>query len=202
MTGEPFDRADSANPGSLGDRLDDLLIKAENRLARSRFGIVAGLAVALAAAAAWWALATPGSVAPIEDSIPLAGSTSLPPATVPASGPGASGVDAVDPGAENPPTTVVGEAPQEEVVVHVIGAVERPGLVSLMPGDRISDAVDAAGGGRPEADLERLNLATPVVDGMQIRVPVTDEEPDDVEGRPLVQLPVNPATSAAPGADG
>lgn len=209
MASEPFDGAESANSGSLGDRLDDLLIRAENRLAGWRIGIVASLAVALAGAAAFWALTSSGSVPPVEDSIPLAGSTSLPPAAPPA--PGGTGQESVgaapDPGpsATSADDRGAGEEDDQEVVVHVIGAVGRPGLVVLRSGDRISDAVDAAGGGWPDADLERLNLATLLVDGMQIRVPVRDEQPDSDEERPLVQLPAAVASSgggAGPGEDG
>lgn len=195
MTSEPFDGADPTNAGSLGDRLDDLLIRAEDWVARSRIAIVASLAITLAGAVAWWAVATPGRQPPVEETIPLAGTTSVPPAA--ASGAVvqvAPDLDVSD-GADGAAGLVASGTPDhddeadQELVVHVIGAVARPGLVVLAHGDRISDAVDAAGGAEPDADLERLNLATPLVDGMQIRVPVRDEQPDDDVERPLVQLP-------------
>lgn len=75
-------------------------------------------------------------------------------------------------GAGSPPTTV-----SAAVVVHVAGAVARPGLVHLATGARVADAVDAAGGLRPDADLDRLNLAALVGDGQRVWVPVTGEEP-------------------------
>jgi competence protein ComEA len=56
------------------------------------------------------------------------------------------------------------------VLVHVAGAVVRPGLVRVARGARVADAVDAAGGGVPGADLDRLNLAAKVVDGQRIEV--------------------------------
>lgn len=57
------------------------------------------------------------------------------------------------------------------ITVHVSGAVFGPGLVELLPGARVADAVAAAGGTLRTADLAALNLAAPVRDGEQIRVP-------------------------------
>jgi competence protein ComEA len=57
-----------------------------------------------------------------------------------------------------------------ELVVHVAGAVARPGIVRLADGARVVDAIDAAGGPRPDADLDRLNLAAEVVDGQRVAV--------------------------------
>jgi competence protein ComEA len=64
-----------------------------------------------------------------------------------------------------------------EVVVHVAGAVARPGVQRLVGGDRVVDAVDAAGGPVPDADLGRINLAAPLADGQQIYVPRLGEVP-------------------------
>lgn len=55
-----------------------------------------------------------------------------------------------------------------QVVVHVIGAVRRPGLVTLPQGSRVSDAVAAAGGARSEKAMESVNLARILIDGEQI----------------------------------
>jgi competence protein ComEA len=57
-----------------------------------------------------------------------------------------------------------------EVVVHVAGAVVSPGVRRLPPGSRVIDALDAAGGALPDADLPRINLAAPLVDGQQVYV--------------------------------
>jgi competence protein ComEA len=56
------------------------------------------------------------------------------------------------------------------VVVHVTGAVRRPGLVELAGGSRVDDAVAAAGGATRRADLASVNLARLLVDGEQIVV--------------------------------
>ncbi len=55
---------------------------------------------------------------------------------------------------------------------HVAGAVMRPGLVRVTPGARVADAIAAAGGQRPDADLDRLNLAAKVGDGQKVLVVV------------------------------
>jgi len=57
------------------------------------------------------------------------------------------------------------------VTVHVSGSVASPGLVSLPADARVADAVVAAGGALPGADLSSLNLAAPITDGQQLVVP-------------------------------
>ena len=57
------------------------------------------------------------------------------------------------------------------VVVDVVGAVRRAGVLRLHAGARVVDAIDAAGGANPDADLARLNLAAPLADGSRIAVP-------------------------------
>ena len=57
------------------------------------------------------------------------------------------------------------------IFVDVAGWVRRPGVYEFTSGQRVIDAVDAAGGPRPDADLTSLNLAAPLIDGTQILVP-------------------------------
>jgi competence protein ComEA len=63
----------------------------------------------------------------------------------------------------------------ERLVVHVAGAVSSPGVYELDSGERIHDAVAAAGGAVPDADLAGLNLAAPLVDGSRVYVPAIGE---------------------------
>lgn len=64
----------------------------------------------------------------------------------------------------------------EEVYVHVSGAVREPGLYLLDPGARVEEAVTAAGGFTDDADAGGVNLARPVADGEQLRVPKQGEQ--------------------------
>jgi len=57
------------------------------------------------------------------------------------------------------------------LVVYVVGAVRRSGLVRLSEGARVADALEHAGGPTRRADLALVNLAAPVADGQQIVVP-------------------------------
>ena len=56
------------------------------------------------------------------------------------------------------------------VVVSVVGAVVRPGLVTLPSGSRVAAAVEAAGGVSPGGDPGSVNLAAVITDGQQIVV--------------------------------
>lgn len=71
--------------------------------------------------------------------------------------------------------TVVGTG----LTVHVSGEVAEPGLVALASGSRVADAVAAAGGTLPTADLGAVNLAAPVRDGEHITIgSVVDADSD------------------------
>jgi competence protein ComEA len=58
------------------------------------------------------------------------------------------------------------------LVVHVVGAVHRPGLYRFSEHSRVADAVARAGGATRHADLTLINLAAPLADGTQVVVPV------------------------------
>lgn len=96
-------------------------------------------------------------------------------------------VPAPGPGSPSPSPSVL--------LVDVAGWVRRPGVYQFPEGARIVDAIDAAGGARPGAALELLNLAAPLVDGTQVLV---------VKAGAATSAPVSgaPAPPGAPGAPG
>lgn len=60
--------------------------------------------------------------------------------------------------------------------VYVSGAVQQPDVYTLPPDSIVKDALLAAGGPAGDADLDRINLASPVADGQHVYVPHLDEE--------------------------
>ncbi|MDQ3981889.1 MAG: ComEA family DNA-binding protein [Actinomycetota bacterium] len=84
---------------------------------------------------------------------------------------------AIAPPATAPPAPSAGASPTAQLLVHVAGAVRRPGLYALAPGTRVADAIEAAGGATPRADLDLLNLAEPLADGSKVEVLVRGADP-------------------------
>lgn len=87
----------------------------------------------------------------------------------------------------------------ERIRVHVVGAVKDPGLYELEPGSIAADAVEKAGGLTRKADQAGINLAAPVNDGEQIRVPQKDEAHSNAGASPSgnANRPGSSANSAA-----
>ena len=70
----------------------------------------------------------------------------------------------------------------KEIVVHVTGQVQTPGLVYLADPSRVVEAIEAAGGPTQGADLGALNLARLLADGEQLYVPAPGETPPVTAG--------------------
>jgi competence protein ComEA len=66
------------------------------------------------------------------------------------------------------------------LVVHVSGAVAKPGVYTLQNDSRVQDGLDAAGGLLPNADPHSINLAAYIQDGERIWVPY--QIPADTQG--------------------
>lgn len=82
-----------------------------------------------------------------------------------------------------PVASVPEGASSQELKVHVVGLVAKPGLYSMPVGSRVQDAIDKAGGPLKEADLEMLNLAQKLKQ-YQLRVAAKGNEPVKIEGLP------------------
>ena len=106
--------------------------------------------------------------------------------------------------AEQPPQALVAEpaAAAPKLVVHVAGAVRRPGLYRLAEGKRVADAVARAGGATAPADTAAINLAAPLADGMQVLVPKSGRR-EAVAGPPAAASasapPRRPSWTRCPG---
>lgn len=92
------------------------------------------------------------------------------------------------------PTVVPVPTAPIRVVVHVAGEVDRPGIYELAADARVHDAIVAAAGATEAGDLNGLNLAARVVDGMRVYVPAVGEiDPATV---PSGATPIVPADAA------
>ena len=105
--------------------------------------------------------------------LPTAAPSGSPPTeTLQALASGSGGADVVGAAEENEGAgTASGGQGNDAVVVHVAGAVRRPGLYELEPGSRIDDAIHEAGGPTRRAELMLVNLAEELIDGQQVVVP-------------------------------
>ena len=90
------------------------------------------------------------------------------------------------------------------LLIDVVGAVNHPGLFRMKRGDRVYDAIAAAGGLLPDADPSRLpDLAARLKDGEQVKVPFSKTTGGTVITRTnlntatLEELEVVPGFSAA-----
>ncbi|WP_321575501.1 helix-hairpin-helix domain-containing protein [Oerskovia douganii] len=145
----------------------------------ARSAVVAAVAVLLLAVGVGaWALADGDDLRPVA----VLGEAGARPVATPGGGTPPGGADP-----DAPPTDVPGAGHEgapgagpgdgdaasvvSDVVVHVVGAVAAPGLVTVPEGSRVADALTAAGDATPDADLAGVNLAREVVDGEQIVVP-------------------------------
>ena len=150
---EPNEASHALDPvGIARPALGDGLVERWPRWRRDPRLATAGLALIALAAGAWWVrLSVSGP--------PGAGAQST----------GSPTTQFRDQASSSPPAVATTAA--VVFVVDVVGAVRHPGVVSLPASARVIDALTAAGGALANAELDRINLAAHLVDGMRIAVP-------------------------------
>ncbi|MBM9461919.1 ComEA family DNA-binding protein [Aeromicrobium sp. YIM 150415] len=168
-------------PADPEEPLDDDTEPRHARTMQRRWGdrqlaVVAVLGLAAAVLVAWWVIA--GRPTESDDSAPLASISASTPPSAPADE------------AESP----------EELVIHVTGEVQTPGIVIVAPGSRVHEAIEAAGGVAGAPDLSTLNLAREIQDGEQIVVggPPAESSNGDAGGgaAPGGRININTADSS------
>lgn len=145
--------------------------------------VVTALCVVVVALGVFWLVRAPAP--PAEATLPRASAatTDVPTSTLP------------------PPTTAPSDdtddrVPDGPIVVHVAGEVAAPGVYELEPDGRVNDAVARAGGPTADAELDVLNLAQPLLDGMRLYVPAVDDAATgEIE-------PITPPVAAEPAGAG
>ncbi len=93
--------------------------------------------------------------------------------------PAANSIEILPPPAPLPTPTALPSPTPGPLHVDVAGAVHAPGVYTLPAGSITADAIAAAGGATDEADLDRVNKAVPLADGVQVYVPRRNEVSGD-----------------------
>lgn len=146
---------------------------------------------------------------------PTAGGVNAAPADISAAASGSSASHAAVAASSPPPRSIEGgasAAPSStsregipvptptpevtEIVVHVAGAVHKPGVYHLPIGARNDEAIQKAGGPTSEANMDALNLAARVEDGSQLYLPTRKQHPEGGADAPTETTPTQ-ATAAA-----
>jgi competence protein ComEA len=122
--------------------------------------VIGVVALPVAAVVVWWFVQLPAP--PIENFIPTAATSPNINSELPSYLPSDLLLDGADSqrGVES-----------LRIAVHVVGAVQQPGVYHLAAGSRGDDAVRLAGGATSQADLKQVNLAAVLVDGQQLWIP-------------------------------
>jgi competence protein ComEA len=142
-------------PSEWGGPLERFVDRVRELRGDPRVGIAALLVVAIAAGFIWYRLGA-------SDSGDASTTRRAPTTSAPTSGSAA--------GSSTANGSSSGAKKVERVTVHVAGAVAKPGVYDLDAAARVIDAIEAAGGGTPDADLNRLNLAAKIADGQRVLV--------------------------------
>ena len=93
--------------------------------------------------------------------------------------------------------TMMPTALPQKVMLHISGAVNKPGVVVIKENARLADAVEAAGGLKKDCDLSQINLAAFVTDGMKVHVPFVGHTPIVILSSPAAQSTIQPTKTPA-----
>ena len=89
-------------------------------------------------------------------------------------------------------------APPDEIAVYLTGAVVKPGVYAMRPGQRLADALELAGGPTGDAALHKINLAAYLADAAHYRIPAVGEaEAPAVASPPAAASPPSGAVAVA-----
>lgn len=67
------------------------------------------------------------------------------------------------------------------IAVYITGAVVKEGVYNIKQEARVQDLIEAAGGIKPEADLEKINLAKKIIDGEKVDIPYKEKIVETIE---------------------
>lgn len=59
----------------------------------------------------------------------------------------------------------------KEIIIYITGEIKNPGVYQIASDDRLINLVKLAGGFTKKADREKINLASPLIDGEKIEIP-------------------------------
>ncbi len=68
-----------------------------------------------------------------------------------------------------------------DIIVHIVGEVNNPGIIRIKEGSRIVDVVEKAGGFTEEADVDKVNLAYGVKDEQKIVIPNINKKDEETK---------------------
>ncbi|MCI8519581.1 MAG: hypothetical protein HFJ51_05940 [Clostridia bacterium] len=78
------------------------------------------------------------------------------------------------------------EVIENNIIIHITGAVINEGIVSVKETARINDAIEAAGGLREDADISNVNLAYVIEDGQKIYIPSNQDKKENTAESEIV----------------
>ena len=69
----------------------------------------------------------------------------------------------------------------KKIVIYITGAVKKEGIYEISENSRIADSIEIAGGLEENANIENMNLAYVLEDGMKIHIPSINENMNEIQ---------------------